>query len=79
MKITESSKSHSSAALVAVAVGAVAVGAFAIGALVIGRLVVRRITVDSAKFKPLEIQELVVTRLQAGEVVVTDSLKLPQR
>jgi len=73
MKITESSKSHSSAALVAMAVGAVAVGAFAIGALAIGRLVVRRITVDSAKFKSLEIEELVVTRLRAGEVVVADS------
>jgi hypothetical protein len=63
--------------MIAAAIGAVAVGAFAIGALAIGRLAIRRIVIDSAKLKSLEIQDLTVKRLRAGEVTVSDSLKLP--
>ena len=48
-----------SQALAAMAVGALAVGAVALGALAIGRLAVGR-----AKFKHLEIDELVVYRLR---------------
>ena len=65
-------------ALIATAVGAVAVGAFAIGALAIGRLTVRRILVGSAELKSLEIGELTVKRLRAGQVIVDDSLSLPE-
>lgn len=64
-------------AMTATAIGAVAVGAFAIGALAIGRLAIRRLLVERVKFKSLEIEELTVTRLRAGEVTVSESLKLP--
>jgi hypothetical protein len=43
--------------------GAVAVGAFAIGALAVGALAVGRLSVDCARFKRLEIDELVVHKL----------------
>lgn len=49
-------------ALGALAVGAVAVGAFAIGALAIGTLVVGR-----ARFRRVEIDQLVVRRLKVLE------------
>jgi len=64
-------------AMIATAIGAVAVGAFAIGALAIGRLAIRRVVIDNAKFKTLEIEDLTVKRLHAGEVTVSDSLDLP--
>ena len=52
-------------------------GAFAIGALTIRLLAVRRVVIDHAKFKSLEIEDLTVNRLHAGEVSVSDSLNLP--
>jgi hypothetical protein len=64
-------------AMIATAIGAVAVGAFAIGAFAIGRLAIRRLAVESGKFKSLVIDDLTVARLHAGEVTVSDSLKLP--
>src|SRR5208283_130030 len=68
----------SGVALIGLAIGAVAVGGFAVGAFVIGRLVIRRVSIESAKFKSLQIQDLTVTRLRAAELVVSDSLKLPE-
>jgi hypothetical protein len=65
------------AALVAAAAGAVAVGAFAIGALAIGRLAIRRIVAGKVEFKSVKIRDLAVSRLRAGEVTVSGSLKLP--
>jgi hypothetical protein len=59
-------------AMIATAIGAVGVGAFAIG-----RLVIRRLSVENAKFKPLDINDLTVTRLHAAEVTVSHSLDLP--
>lgn len=50
------------AAMVALATGAMALGALAIGALFIGRLVV-----GDARFRRLEIDELVVKRLTLRE------------
>ena len=67
----------SGVAIIAAAFGAVAVGAFAIGALSVGRLAVRRILVGDAKFKSLEIQDLMVTRLHAAEIFVSESVQLP--
>ena len=51
----------------------VAMVATAIGALAIGRVVIGR-----AELKSLEIQDLTVKRLHAAEVVVSDSLQLPE-
>lgn len=65
-------------ALIVTAFGAVAVGAFAIGALAIGRLAVGRVTIDRAKLKSLEIGELTVKRLRAAEIIVSDTLDLPE-
>jgi hypothetical protein len=48
-----------------VALISTAIGAFEIGVLAIGRLVIRCVAVDSAKFKSLEIQDPIVTRLRA--------------
>ncbi|MGO8970767.1 MAG: hypothetical protein ACLQDQ_14505 [Myxococcaceae bacterium] len=59
-------------ATIATAIGAVAIGAFAIGTLAVGRVAVRR-----AKFKSLEIEDLAVTRLHAGELKVSGSLQFP--
>jgi hypothetical protein len=56
----------------------VAIVAIAIGALAIGRLAIRRVVVETAKLKSLEIQDLSVTRLHAGEITVSDSLKLSE-
>jgi hypothetical protein len=64
-------------AMIATAIGAVAVGAFAIGALAIGRLAVRRLSIEYAQLKSLEIENLTVRRLNAVDVVVSDSLTLP--
>jgi hypothetical protein len=58
--------SHSFGAL---AVGAIAVGALAIGALAIGKLAIGR-----ARIRSLEIDELVVRRLQ-----VTEELHVPSK
>jgi hypothetical protein len=64
-------------ALIATAIGAVAVGAFAIGALAIGRLAIRLLAIENGRFKSLEIDDLIVKRLHAAEVNVTESLKFP--
>jgi hypothetical protein len=65
-------------AIIATAIGAVAVGAFAIGALAIGRLAIRRVFIERAKLKSLEINDLTVTRIHAAEVIVSDTLTLPE-
>jgi len=65
-------------ALIATAIGAVAVGAFAIGALAIGRLAIRKVSIDIAKLKRIEIEDLTVAHLRAGTVTVTDSLEVPE-
>src|ERR1700724_575176 len=65
------------AAVGAFAIGAAAVGGLAIGALAVRKLAIRGLLGRSAKFKSLEIQNLTVTRLRAGEVIVTDTLKAP--
>jgi len=64
-------------AIVGASFGAVAVGAFAIGALAIGRLAIRRVLLEGAEIGSLRIRDLSVTRLHAGEVIVSDSLELP--
>ena len=64
-------------AMIATSIGAVAVGAFAIGALAIGRLAVRRVVVENAKFKSIEIDDLIVKRIRAAEVTVSESLEVP--
>jgi hypothetical protein len=56
----------------AFAAGALAVGAVAIGALAIGRLAIGR-----SRIRRLEIDELVVRRLDAGEVRIADRLETP--
>jgi hypothetical protein len=48
----------------AVAVGAVAVGALAIGALAIGSLAIGRLVIGRARFRRLEIDELVIRRVR---------------
>jgi hypothetical protein len=63
--------------IIATAIGAVALGAFAIGVLSIRKLAIRRVMVASGVFKSLEIQDLIVTRIHAAEVTVSDSLHLP--
>jgi hypothetical protein len=78
MELTRSrNRSFRDLAVTAAAIGAVAVGAFAIGALSIGWLAIRRISVGKAKFESLEIRDLTVTRLRAGDLTVSGSLKLP--
>lgn len=49
--------------LAAGAVGALALGATALGAIMIGRLVIGALSVSKAKFKRVEIDDLVVKRL----------------
>ena len=66
------------AAFGAVAVGAFAVGAFAIGALAIRRLAIQSVAVGRARLKSLEVDELTVKQLRAGDVTVTGSLELPE-
>ncbi|HEY7290372.1 MAG TPA: hypothetical protein VH583_11105 [Vicinamibacterales bacterium] len=62
----------------ALAIGAVAAGAFAIGVLAVRRMAIRNLVVDGARFRSLEIGELTVKRLRAEEVIVAESLTLPQ-
>jgi len=62
--------------MIATSVGAVAVGAFAIGASAIGRLAVHRVVVENAKFKSIEINDLIVKRIRAAEVTVSESLEV---
>jgi hypothetical protein len=49
----------------------------AIGALAIGRLAIKRIAIENTKLAHVEIRDLVVTRVHAREVIVSDSLQLP--
>src|SRR5262249_59891273 len=76
MRVLDSSKSRSfrGVATAALAMGAVATGAFAIGVLTIGRLLIRGVLIEKARFRTLEIEELAVKRLNAGDVAVTGSL-----
>jgi hypothetical protein len=60
-------------AIGAQSVGAVALGALAIGALALGVVVVGRLVIGRAKIRHLQIDDLVVKRLQ-----VTDSLEIPR-
>jgi hypothetical protein len=64
-------------AVIALATGAVAVGAFAIGALAIGTLAVRRLVVRGARLGTLEIDRVRVRRLEAAQVDVGETLRLP--
>lgn len=72
------SSSARSGAMIGLAIGAVAVGAFAIGALAIRRLAIRRLLVGSAELQSLRIDDLVVTRIHAGEIIASDSLTVPR-
>ena len=59
-------------ATVAAAVSFVAFGAFAIG-----RLSIRRLLIRNVALKSVEIGELDVKSLHVGELIVSNSLKLP--
>jgi hypothetical protein len=65
------------AALVGLALGTVATGAFAIGALAVWHLAIRRLAVGNARFKAVDIEDLVVDRLRVGQLIVSDSVDLP--
>ncbi len=54
-------------ALTAVALAATALGALAIGALAIGALAIGRLAVGKARFRHLEIDDLIVRRLTVLE------------
>jgi|SRR5271169_2834028 len=64
-------------ATTAAALGVAAVGAFAIGALAVRRLAIGRVRVGRAEFKSLEIEDLVVRRLQSGALVTKTSVYAP--
>jgi hypothetical protein len=53
--------------MLALAVGAAAFGAIAIGALAIGQLAVGRVAVKKARFRTIEVDELIVRRLRVLE------------
>ena len=55
------SRSHN--AVSAAAVGALAAGVLALGAIAIGRLVIGAVSISRARFKRVEIDDLVVRRL----------------
>ena len=65
-------------AVVATAMGAAAIGAFAVGALTIRWLAIGRLAVGNAKVVTLEVQDLAVTRLRVGDVIVTGAIELPE-
>jgi hypothetical protein len=65
------------AAMIATAI--VAVGACAIDALAVGWLVALHLSIDRTQLNSLEIENLTVRRLYAAEVVVSDSLTVPER
>lgn len=65
-------------AMMEAAFGAVAVRAAAIGALAIWRLAIDGVRVGRAGLKSLQIKDLVVTRLHAGEPTVSGPLELPR-
>jgi hypothetical protein len=65
-------------AAVATAMGAGAVGVFEVGASTIRWLAIGHVAIGNATFVTLEVQDLAVTRLRVGEVVVTGSLELPE-
>jgi len=66
------------AAIIGTAIGAVAVGAFAIGALAIGRLAIKHLVIVGTRLKRLEIEDLSVKRFRAAEIIVNDSITLPE-
>jgi hypothetical protein len=51
----------------ALAVGAVAIGALAVGAMAIGRLAIRRVAIKQARIGRLEVDELVIKRIEQPE------------
>ena len=65
-------------AVVATAMGAAAVGAFAVGASTIRWLAIGRVAEGNAQVVTLEVQDLTVTRLRIGDVVLTGALELPE-
>ena len=66
-----------SAAIGANALGALAVGAFALGAFAIGGLIIGKVVVGKAKLKTASIDSLTIGSLRVRELVVTDSLHVP--
>ena len=58
---------HQSERTGAKAIGALAVGAVAFGALAIGALAIKRLVVDRARIRRIDIDDLVVRRLQIIE------------
>jgi len=56
-------------ALALVSVGALAVGALAIGALAIGAMAIGKLRIGRARFKSVEIDELIVRRLTVVDQV----------
>jgi len=58
--------------------GAAAVGAFAVGASTIRLLAIGRVGAGGPQVVTLEVQDLAVTRLRVGDVVVTGALELPE-
>jgi hypothetical protein len=65
-------------AVVASAMGAATVGVFAVGASTIRWLAIGQLAAGNAKFVTLEVQDVAVTRLRVGDVVLTGSLELPE-
>jgi hypothetical protein len=63
---------------IAASIGVIALGACAFGAVAVGAFAIGRLSVKSAKLKSLEIEDLKVKRLHAGEVTVSDLLRLPE-
>jgi Na+/H+ antiporter NhaC len=63
---------------VATAMGAAAVGAFAVGASTIRWLAIGRVAAGNAQVVTLQLQDLAVTRLRVGDVVVTGCIDLPE-
>jgi hypothetical protein len=63
--------------LPAVRIGALAAGALAAGALAVGALAIGALAIGRSRIRRLEIDELVVRRLDAGDVRVSGHLEVP--
>ncbi len=63
--------------IAALTTGAFAAGALAVGALAIGALAIGRLAIGRSRIRRLEIDELVVRRLDAGDVRVSGNLEVP--
>lgn len=62
--------------MIAIAIGG-SPGAHSRSALIIGRLAIRHISIERTKLRALEIEDLRVTRMRVAEVMITDTIKLP--